>query len=151
MSTSIPQLNTTNSLALGDYLIIYSQSNGDTVKASLASFINFLKTSYSSVTWQQQFVTPSAGVTTQIIDNGNPTWLIIQPSGGVASYSVTLPSVTNCTDGQELMLSTTQQISTFSINPNGATAIFGAPTSLGADDFLKFRFYVNTASWYRIS
>jgi hypothetical protein len=45
---------------------------------------------------------------------------------------------------------TPQQITAFAVGANGAAAVYGDPTTLGADDFFRLRFYQPTNSWYRI-
>jgi hypothetical protein len=36
------------------------------------------------------------------------------------------------------------------VGANGAASVYGDPTTLGADDFFRLRFYQPTNSWYRI-
>jgi hypothetical protein len=53
-------------------------------------------------------------------------------------------------DGTQLLVTTTQIITAFTLALNGAAAAFGAPTTLAANAFFTMRFYQATNSWYRI-
>ena len=65
--------------------------------------------------------------------------------------TVTLPLNTLTPDGTEVLITTTQQITAFTLALNGAAAGFGDPTTLAAEDFFRMRFYQATNSWYRIA
>jgi hypothetical protein len=77
-------------------------------------------------------------------------WMIIQPAGTLAAGTVTLPLNTGVPDGTQVRVTTTQIITTFTLALNGATAAFGAPTTLAANAFFTMRFYQATNSWYRV-
>jgi hypothetical protein len=69
----------------------------------------------------------------------------------LATGTITLPLNTSTPDGTEILVTTTQQITTFTLALNGAAAAFGDPTTLAAEDFFRMRFYQATNSWYRIA
>jgi hypothetical protein len=50
-----------------------------------------------------------------------------------------------------VLVTTSQQITSFTLGLNGATAAFGDPLTLAAEDFFRMRFVQATNSWYRIS
>jgi hypothetical protein len=50
-----------------------------------------------------------------------------------------------------VLVTTTQQITAFTLAINGATAAYGAPLTLAAEDFFRMRFVQATNSWYRIA
>jgi hypothetical protein len=50
-----------------------------------------------------------------------------------------------------LLITTTQEITSFTIALNGATAVYGAVTSLAAGAATAIRFYQPTNSWYQIN
>jgi hypothetical protein len=77
--------------------------------------------------------------------------MIIQPAGTLASGMVTLPLNTGTPDGTEVLITTTQQITSFTLALNGAANAYGAPSTLAAQDFFRMRFYQSTNSWYRIA
>jgi len=77
--------------------------------------------------------------------------MLIQPAGTLAAGTITLPLNTQTPDGMEVLITTTQQITAFTLALNGASASYGDPTTLAAEDFFRMRFVQSTNSWYRIA
>lgn len=150
--TTINQLSTVTSLSLGDQLPVYSTNNGDARKASLNTLLQLFQEQFASPTLSTSFYTPATG-----FNIAAPTpvsqqqWLLLQPAGTLATGTITLPLNTATPDGTELLITTTQQISTFTVAANGASAVYGDPATLAAEDFFRLRFYQATNSWYRIA
>jgi len=61
-----------------------------------------------------------------------------------------LPLNTTTPDGTEVLITSTQIITTLTIGPNGAANVFGAPATLAANGFARLRYVAATNSWYRI-
>jgi hypothetical protein len=78
-------------------------------------------------------------------------WMVIQPAGTLAAGTVTLPLNTGVPDGTQVLITTTQIITSFTLAVNGAANAFGAPTTLAANAFFTMRFYQATNSWYRVA
>jgi hypothetical protein len=78
-------------------------------------------------------------------------WMLLQPAGTLASGTITLPLNTGVPDGTTVLITTTQEITSLTIDLNNASAIFGAVTSLGAGCAAVYRFYQPTNSWYNIN
>ena len=53
-------------------------------------------------------------------------------------------------DGTEVLVTSTQIITTFTLAANGASNTYGAPTTMAANAFFRMRFHLATNSWYRI-
>ena len=147
---TIIQLSPVDIANPSDQIPIYRINNGDARRISITSLLTFFQQTFASPDVFTQFVTPGTGFNVAVTNNGNNGWLLLQPAGTLATGTITLPLNTVAADGQELTVTTTQQITALTIGLNGATAVFGAPLSLGADDFFKLRFYQTTNSWYRI-
>jgi hypothetical protein len=77
--------------------------------------------------------------------------MLLQPSGTLATGTITLPMNTGVPDGTTVLITSTQTISSLTIALNGASAIFGAVTSLTAGSATAIRFYQPTNSWYQIT
>jgi hypothetical protein len=81
--------------------------------------------------------------------------LIVTPGGTLANLDIKLPngSGNNQTviDKQEILINCTQIITALTIDSNGATSVFGAPTSMAANDFFKLKFDSQTSNWYRVN
>lgn len=151
MGTKINELSAVTSLSVGDLLAIWNTSNGDTRKASLSALLTFVQENFASPEFTRQSSSPSAtAFTVQVSDTGNNTWMILIPLGAYAAGTITLPALANCLDGQEIMVTCTQAVTSLTVDGNGAIAVNGAPTDLAANDYFKLRFDDTTQSWYRV-
>lgn len=155
MST-INQLNAIDSPSASDLLPVYSQSNGDARKLSMANMLAWILANTPTTSgYQPQFVTQyaapsSTGFTVTVTDAQSNIWLILTPTAGFATGTIKLPLASNCVDQQEVMVNCTQQVTTLTVDGNGAMAVTGEPATLGADDFFKLRYNQATSSWYRV-
>lgn len=148
----IYQLPLLSQVSAGDQLAVYTPSNGDARRLSINSLLQFFQQVFASPTLATNIYTPGTGFNVAV-----PTpvsaqqWMLIQPAGTLATGTVTLPLNTQTPDGTEVLITTTQQITAFTLALNGATAAYGASTTLSATDFFRMRFVVATNSWYRIA
>jgi len=148
---TINQLPTLSTVSSGDQLPVYNSSNGDARKMSIGSLLTYFQQTFASPTMSVQYATPGTGFNVTVATNSTQAWLLLQPAGTLASGTVTLPLNTSILDGQEVLVTTTQQITSFTLGLNGAAAAFGDPTTLAAEDFFRMRYYSATNSWYRIA
>jgi hypothetical protein len=148
----IYQLPIVNQASLGDQLAVYTPNNGDARRMSLNTLLAFFQQQFAAPTLSSNPYTPTTG-----FNIAAPTpvsqqqWILLQPAGTLASGTVTLPLNTSTPDGTEILITTTQQITTFALGLNGAAAAYGDPATLAAEDFFRMRFYQATNSWYRIA
>jgi hypothetical protein len=111
--------------------------------------------------FQQTFASPTLAVNLFVPGSGFnitvPTpvsqqqWMLLQPAGTLATGTITLPLNTGVPDGTTVLITTTQEITSLTIALNGATAIFGGVSFLGAGTATAIRFYQPTNSWYQIN
>jgi hypothetical protein len=149
---NINQLSGLSQLSSGDLLPVYVPNNGDARKVSIGQLLAFFQQQFASPTLSAQLATPGTGfnVAVQTPVSGQQ-WLILQPAGTLASGTVTLPLNTQTPDGTEVLITTTQQITAFTLAGNGAASVYGDPSTLAAEDFFRVRYYAATNSWYRIA
>jgi hypothetical protein len=110
--------------------------------------------------FQQSFASPTLAVNLYVPGNGfnitvptpvsNDQWMLLQPAGTLATGTITLPLNTGVPDGTTVLITTTQEITSLTIALNGASAIYGAVTSLAGGAATAIRFYQPTNSWYQI-
>lgn len=148
---TINQLNTADQVSGSDLLPMFSQANGDARKISFTNFLNWLEsqqiaTQDNKVT---QYAAPLTGSTTIVRDTQDSVWLIVTPAGTLAAATLLLPLVANAVDRQEILVNTTQIITTLTLNANGG-AVVGAPTTLAANSFFRLRFDAVLKTWYRV-
>ena len=144
----------TDSVAIGDLFVIWKTTDGDYRGVPSTNVLEFLQENLTipeSTALTTQYAAPSAtGFTVAITDGSASIHLILTPSAGYAAGTITLPSVGNAVDKQEVLVNTTQQVTALTINGNGAVAVTGAPTSLGAEDFFRLKYDLASQTWYRI-
>jgi hypothetical protein len=151
----MPQINQLPLLAQvspGDQIPVYVPNNGDARRLPISQLLQYFQQTFASPTLATNIYTPGTGfnitVPTPVADQ---QWMLIQPAGTLATGTVTLPLNTQTPDGTEVLVTTTQQITAFTLGANGASQLYGAPATLSAQDFFRVRFVQATNSWYRIA
>ena len=149
---TINQLPLLAQVSPGDQVPVYSPNNGDARRLPVSSLLAYFQQTFASPTLATNVYTPGTGFNVAV-----PTpvaaqqWMLIQPAGTLALGTITLPLNTQTPDGTEVLVTTTQQVTGFTLALNGATAAYGAPSTLAAEDFFRMRFVQATNSWYRIA
>ena len=151
MMPTINQLSAVDSVAASDLLPIFSQANGDARKASMTVIAAYIQTLITSTDNKQtQYSAPSAtGFNTAITGTGISAWLILTPTAGFAAGTITLPPVAGVLDKQEILVNSTQAVTTLTVAANGAT-VTGAPATLAQNGSFLLRFDGVTKTWYRV-
>jgi hypothetical protein len=148
----IYQLPLLSQASAGDQLAVYTPNTGDARRLPMSALLTFFQQQFASPTMATNLYTPGTG-----FNIAAPTpvsqqqWILIQPAGTLATGTVTLPLNTSTPDGTEILITTTQQVTAFTLALNGAAAAYGDPATLAAEDFFRMRFYQATNSWYRIA
>lgn len=150
----MPQINQLSSISQvsgANQIPVYDQNNGDARKVSVSQLLQYFQTTFAAPTVATNLYTPGTGFNVTVpTPVSEQQWMIIQPAGTLATGTITLPLNTGVPDGTEVIVTTTQIITTFTLALNGASNAFGAPTTLAANAFFTMRFYQATNSWYRI-
>lgn len=151
---TINQLPVVDSLSPGDNFPIYSPSNGDARRAPLSLILQYMQDNLvfgTPESFSSQYAAPNLNGFSVSVDEGvGDVHLILTPTAGFAAGTIVLPAVAGVTDKQEILVNCTQQVTALTINGNGAGAVSGAPTSLGADDFFRLKYDAFTSTWYRV-
>lgn len=149
---TINQLPLLTQVSPGDQVPVYSPNNGDARRLPISSLLQYFQQTFASPTLATNVYTPGTGFNQSVpTPVAEQQWMLLQPAGMLATGTVTLPLNTGTPDGTEVLITTTQQITAFTLAPNGAAAVYGAPTTLVSEDFFRMRFVAATNSWYRIS
>lgn len=149
---TINQLSGISQVSGGDLLPVYVSNNGDARKVSITQLLQYFQQVFASPTVATNLYTPGTGFNITVpTPVSEQQWMILQPAGTLASGTITLPLNTGVPDGTTVLITSTQEISSLTIALNGASAVFGAVTSLGAGCAAVYRFYQATNSWYNIN
>jgi len=147
---TINQLPLLSQVSSGDQIPVYTPTNGDARRLPISQLLDYFQQTFASPSLSTNIYTPGTGFNIAVPTPVSAQWILIQPAGTLATGTVTLPLNTTTPDGSEVLVSSTQIITTFSVALNGATSAFGAPTTLAAGAFFKVRFVQSTNSWHRI-
>jgi hypothetical protein len=148
----INQLPLLTQASAGDQIPVYTPNNGDARRLPISALLAYFQQTFASPTLATNIYTPGTGFNVAV-----PTpvaaqqWMLIQPAGTLAAGTITLPLNTGTPDGTEVLVTTTQTITSFTLAGNGAAVVYGAPNTLAAEDFFRMRFVASTNSWYRIA
>ena len=149
---TINQLPVLNTISSGDQLPVYSPNNGDARRTSIGSLLTFFQQSFASPTLSVNLYVPGSGFNITVpTPVSQDQWMLLQPAGTLATGTITLPLNTGVPDGTTVLITSTQEITSLTIALNGATAIYGGVTFLGAGTATAIRFYQPTNSWYQIN
>lgn len=135
----------------GDQLAVYTPNNGDARRLPLSSLLAYFQQQFASPTLATSVYTPATGFSIAVPSPvSQQQWVLLQPASTLATGTIMLPLNTVTPDGTEVLITTTQTITTLTINMNGASAGFGVPLTLAAGGFARLRFVQSQNSWYRI-
>jgi len=149
---TINQLPVLSTVSSGDQLPVYSPNNGDARRTSIGSLLTFFQQSFASPTLSVNLYVPGSGFNITVpTPVSQDQWMLLQPAGTLATGTITLPLNTGVPDGTTVLITTTQEITSLTIALNGATALYGGVTFLGAGTATAIRFYQPTNSWYQIN
>jgi hypothetical protein len=93
------------------------------------------------------FSTPATGETVTIADTQDTA--VIAPAGALAALTITLPTCSSTYDGKKAKFSSTQAITTLTVNATAGT-VADAPTTLGLGNGNEYLCRGSDTTWYRM-
>lgn len=148
---AIRNLTETTTLVAGDYVAI--SVSGNDRKITVANLMVFLNSLIAPpVDKVIQFESPAAtGFTVTIAPptDGNSMWLILTPTGTLAAGTIALPVDGDAEDGQEVVVCTSQTITSLTVSATGLSVV-GAPTTLAAGGSFLMKFDLVNSTWRRV-
>jgi hypothetical protein len=148
--TDINQLSTSDTLTAGDLLPIWRANNSDTRKTSLTTLQAFMQANltFTAGEFVVQYAAPAAtGFTVALLANTNNQWLIMTPLAAYAAGTITFPLSSSVADNQEILIFSTQAVTTLTLAGNGAS-IVGAPTGISQNGAVRFKYNTLATTWY---
>jgi hypothetical protein len=151
--TSIYNLSQVDAVNSADQIPVQVLQSGDMRKMSVSQLLAFIQEGLSTTgALQTQYAAPNAtgfNVALVPVTPGGGIYLLLTPLAGYAAGTLTLPSVDNVADGQEILANTTQLVTALTLAGNGALVV-GAPTTLAANAFFRLRYNQVLNTWYRV-
>jgi len=149
---TINQLPLLAQVSPGDQFAVYTPNNGDARRLPVSSLLAFFQQNFASPTMAVNLYVPTSPF---VINLPTPVaeqqWALLQPAGVLATGTINLPINTLTPDGTEILISTTQTITSLTIGLNGAVALYGSILSLAGGSAVRVRYYEATNSWYQIN
>lgn len=146
--SQINQLSEEGTLSAGDQFPIWVTGNGATRRVSANDIAVFVQSEINANGgFITQYAAPNAtafAVQINPVVAGNSVFLPLMPTGTFATGAITLPSAASSQDGQEVLVNSTQIVTTLTVNylnaANVLTTVVGAPTTIAANGFFRLRF-----------
>jgi hypothetical protein len=149
---SINQLPVIGQVSPGDQIPVYTPNNGDARRMSVNALLQYFQQTFASPTLAVNLYVPGSGFNITVpTPVSQQQWMLLQPAGTLATGTITLPLNTGVPDGTTVLITSTQEITSLTIALNGASALYGGVTFLGAGTATAIRFYQPTNSWYQIT
>lgn len=149
--TTINSLSTIDSVSGGDQLPAFDESAGTARKMSVSQLLAYFAANFASPEFEVQTAAPTlSGFTLTLTASAKSIWAVLSPTGAFAAGTIVLPPVADCFDGQTVIVTSAQAITTLTVNGNGAT-VNGAPSGLGTDGFFQLRYYALTSTWWCVA
>jgi len=148
----IYQLPLQTQVSGGDQFAVYSPNTGDARRLPVSALLAYFQQTFAAPTLATNVYTPGTGFSIAVpTPVSQQQWMLLQPAGTLASGTVVLPLNTSTPDGTEVLITSTQIITTFTLNQNGSLGVNGAPTTLAANGFARVRYVQSQNRWYRIA
>lgn len=149
---TINQLPLLDDVSSGDQIPVYSPQSGDSRRMPVSALLSYFEQQYPSPTLTTNIYVPTTGFSIAVpTPTTEQQWMLLTPAGTLATGTIVLPLNTATPNGFEVLVTTTQIITTFTLSLNGAAAANGAPTTLAANGFFRVRYVQANNAWYRIS
>lgn len=155
--SSIGRLTRTDTVNAGDVVPVYLQNTGDARGAALSVLQQYMQDNLTFpdtgiIPATTQYASPSStGFSIQVTGTTESVRLIITPTAPFASGTIVLPLAGGLVDKQTVLVTSTQNITSLSINQNGATGLVGAPTTMLAGDSFELQYDIFSGTWFSVS
>lgn len=143
--------NQTDTLIEGDQIVIFRGNCTDYRSTPINRLIEVILSEIPTPEYKQpsiQRFNPNGNFTIEIDNNDAGTYLVMNPSIEIQNGTIKLPSIFNVKDGQEILVTSSQQITNLSFDGNGS-ALVGEPNAMGATAFFKLKYDALSHTWYR--
>jgi len=138
---------------LSDLIAIWDSGNSSTRRTSLSYLLSLFQDNltFTDSSPTTQYSAPLTGTTVAITDGSDDIHLILTPAGTIATLTITLPLNTNLVDKQEIIVNSTQIVTTLTIDSNSATLSGTEAAWLDtANKYFTLKYDLTLDTWYRI-
>lgn len=143
------KLNRTDRFDNGDLVVLWVGGDYDYRGISKDDFIKSIEDDLNFGKPTTQYAAPNAtGFNVQIDSMVGDVHLILTPSAGYATGTITLPL--SPVDKQTVMVNSTQVVTSLTVTPQVGDTVLGQPTTLAVNGFFTLKFDALLKRWYRV-
>jgi hypothetical protein len=150
-ANQLSQINTVNDLSLSDLIIIFTNANGDSRKSSINTLLEKFREEFTRPDFDDTINSPINGFSISLNTTGKNEWLILTPASTLATGTIVFPTVAESSDGQEILITCSQDVTSLTIDPSDASGFFGAPTTIQTNQPIHFRYKKTLKSWFKVN
>lgn len=136
-----------------DLSLVWDNANSDWKLASfsgiatlMSSLLTKLKTALQEKT--SEYSSPVAGFSHTLTGTAD-VHLILTPAATLATGTIVLPQSTNLRDKQLVLVTSSAEITSLTVSPNGASLV-GTPTTISAGGYFEMKYDSKNHTWYRV-
>lgn len=101
-----------------------------------------------SATLGRQYASPTAtGFNVAVNDGPDSVYLILTPAAAYATGTITLPSIANAAEGQQVLVISSQAVTVLTVDGNGAVDVVDEPSTLAANTPFRLQFDGADLKW----
>ena len=137
---------------LADLAFIWDSANSDWRLTTLSDVSTLLEANMTlgRPEANSEYAAPLTGVTHTITDADDDVHLILTPAGTIATLTIALPAVATARDKQQVIVNSTQIVTTLTITSALGTITGSPATWLGtANNYFTLTFDTVLSTWYR--
>lgn len=152
MTTTVNDLTDVGTLASSDHVLMYSANNADARKLLMTVLETHLESNmtFPNGEFYRQTEAPTAtGYSITLGSSTQDVWLFINPAAAYAAGTVVLPA--SPTDGQELIITSTEVTTTLTLDGNGKNVYPASTVSFAAITIsCRFKYDDTLGAWNRL-
>lgn len=147
------RLNTADRIEAGDQFVLYKANCSDFRGVPQDILLDWIEKNQpappeSGSSPVVQHYNPNSDFTLIVENHPEGTYLLLNPSTGIANGTIKLPVNTEVVDKQMVIFTCSQQITNFIVDGNGA-AVVGQPNAIHATAFFSLQYDTLSGTWYR--
>jgi hypothetical protein len=136
---------------LSDLCLIWDEDNSDWRLTTISAISTLVEGDITPGLQEpvSQYLVAGEGFSVEVTGDDD-THLILTPAATLASGTVVLPGVADVRDKQTVLVTTSQEITSLTVDANGSLEV-GAPTTLDLGGFFTMKYDSQNGTWYRVA
>jgi len=157
MGTTINKLTRADVISGGDLFAVWSTANSITESCTLNQVLDYMQDNLvidGTPEYVTQRYSPQAtGFSITVndgTDHGDNVHLILTPAAGYATGTIVLPSVLTAVDKQQVLVTSTNQVTALTVTLSGGATGVNIPSTIAAGKSFCLKLDKDNSMWYCI-